>query len=202
MKEFLLLVIILLITVLVLTILNYTKSTNSNGSSGNLGDYLPLAGGTMTGNINMGNQNITSASLISTTDFILNDKSILYGLPAGDNENSLNLYVNGVAVAPYTYPIPSGGVASILTSGYNGENWIFPSTFAGTTFSFVTNYLTLSKGFYLNLVNRKVGSITINIYDSSNPSLPIPITPPTETETLPESSSRYLYFNGTSFSII
>jgi hypothetical protein len=221
-----LLIIIILVAILVLTILTYTKkviknvsagtsnvTVEENGgnaiisvSDGGSGDFLPLSGGTMSGSINMGSQSVINASLVSTTAFTLNSDVILYGLPASDGEDSLNLYVNGTAVAPYLYSIPNSGVAIVLTNAYNGENWVFPSTFSGSTFSIVTNYATLPKGFYLNLTNRKttapVGNITINIYDLANPVLPPPITPPTETETLVASTSRYLYFDGTSFSLI
>ncbi len=213
----------ILIVILVLTILNYTKKvvksvssgtsnvsiTESNGNAiisvtgGSSGDFLPLSGGTMSGSIDMGSQNITEASNISTTTFTLNNKAILYGLPGGSGVDSLNLYANGTAIAPFLYSIPSSGVASPLNSTYNGENWIFPSNFsAGNTFSIVVNYATLPAGFYLNLVNRKSSNITINIYNVTDPVLPPPVGAPTETETLPASSSRYLYFDGTSFSIV
>ncbi len=222
MSQLVLLLLFILIVVLVLTVLTYTKKTiknvtagtsnvtveESNGNAvisvtgGGSGDFLPLSGGTMSGSINMGTQNITDVSLVSTTSFTLNTKPILYGLPAGSGEDSLNLYVNGTAVAPYLFPIPSNGAANILTSTYNGENWVFPSDFPGTnTYSLVTNYLTLPTGFYLNLVNRKNSNIDIKIYNVTNPVLP-PVGLPTETETLLASSSGYLYFNGTSFSLV
>lgn len=213
----------ILIVILVLTVLNYTKKVvksvsagtsnvsvvESDGNAiisvigGSSGDFLPLSGGTMSGSIDMGSQNITEASNISTSTFTLNSKAILYGLPGGSGIDSLNLYANGTAIAPFLYSIPSSGVATILTSAYNGENWIFPSNFSvGNVFSIVVNYATLPAGFYLNLVNRKGANITINIYNLANPVLPPPVTPATETETLPSSSSRYLYFDGTSFSLV
>ena len=167
-------------------------------------NYLPLTGGTMSGSINMGNQTINTASLVSTTALTLNSRSLVYGATGASGVVSSNLYSNGVGIAPFLYSLPTGTVATPLLPIYNGENWIFSSNFVGvagnTSFyantSNTANTYSLPAGYYLNLNNRKATPIGINVYSVPDPITQIGPTGPTALS-LPASSQRYLYWGGT-----
>jgi len=196
----------ILIVILVLTILNYNKDV-----SGESGNFLPLSGGTMSGNIDAGNQSITNINNTSTTNFSLKDRTIIYGPDAaeGGDDLSLNLFVNKVALASYLYPIPVSLSLAPLAPELNGEEWVIPSGYNPTAINLPVNTTTtinqysVPGGFYISFNNRKESPITLNVYSLVDPSTFNPLSPPSVTfsGTLPASSNRFLYWDGTVWSI-
>jgi hypothetical protein len=197
----------ILIVILVLTIINYNKDVS--------GDFLPLSGGTMSGNIDAGNQSITNINNTATSNLSLNNRTILYGpdIPGPGSNLGKNLYVNNVALAPYVTTIsPTLGYIGALPE-LNGEQWIISSSYGppldANTLNIPVNSTTtinqylVTGGFYLSLFNRKASNITINVYAMSDPTTYDPLSPPsvTFTGTLPASSQRFLYWNGTAWSL-
>ena len=154
-----------------------TAGTNPTGT------FLPLAGGTMSGSINMGNQAITAASAITTTALTLNNLPLAIGTNGAGATASQNLYFTNannspVAIASYLFTIPTAGVSIPTYPAYNGENWVFPSGFLGSTFTInvnstaTTNVFSVPSGFYIHLWNRKASTVTVTIASVANPLLP------------------------------
>jgi hypothetical protein len=137
----------------------------------------------MAGTLNMGSQAITAASAITTTALTLNNLPLAIGTNGAGATASQNLYFTNannspVALASYLYPIPAAGSSIAVYPAYNGENWVFPSTFVGTTYTInvnstaTTNAFSVPTGFYIHLWNRKAGTITITIASVANPLIP------------------------------
>jgi hypothetical protein len=85
------------------------------------GPFLPLAGGTMTGNLNMGVQNLTNVNSISTSS-----ATVTIG-----NTNT-NPSTNSICVGSNnTIPIPTGGISVLYGNGnnaggsLNGQNILY-----------------------------------------------------------------------------
>lgn len=87
---------------------------------------LPLAGGTMSGSINMGLQNITNATSVAATNFsgrnlILND----------NDTNTVTVITPGDISADYVLELPAndGGAGEVLTSNGSGVlSWTTPAS--------------------------------------------------------------------------
>jgi len=161
----------------------YGRATAAVAGTNPATTYLALAGGTMTGSINMGSQAITAASAITTTALTLNSLPIAIGTNGAGATASQNLYFTNansspVAIASYLYPIPAAGASIPVLPAYNGENWVFPSTFIGATYTLnvnstaTTNASSVPTGFYIHLWNRKASSITVTIASVVNPLIP------------------------------
>jgi hypothetical protein len=137
----------------------------------------------MAGTLNMGSQAITAASAITTTALTLNSLPIAIGTNGAGATASQNLYFTNannspVALASYLYPIPAAGSSIPVYPAYNGENWVFPSGFVGSTYTLnvnstaTTNAFSVPTGFYIHLWNRKAGTITITVSSVANPLIP------------------------------
>jgi hypothetical protein len=128
-------------------------------------------------------QNISAVNT-STTNLTLNSQPFAIGTNGGGGTASQNAYFTNannspIALASYLYPIPAAGSSIPTLPAYNGENWVFPSTFVGTTFTInvnstaTTNVYSVPTGFYLHLWNRKAGTITITVSSVANPLIPM-----------------------------
>ncbi|MFN9067284.1 MAG: beta strand repeat-containing protein, partial [Bdellovibrionales bacterium] len=84
---------------------------------------LPLAGGTMTGSIDMGNQNITNVTSVSATS--LGSRSLR--LFDADNSNYVDLQTPTAVATNYalTLPVDDGTAGQVLTTDGNGVlSWV------------------------------------------------------------------------------
>ena len=172
------------------------------------GSYLPLAGGVMTGSINMGLQQITGASSVSTTALVLNSQPITLGQQGAGATVSQNAYFKTTggaitALASYLYKVP-GAISSVpVYPAYNGENWIFPSGGASIGFTMfvnttaTSNAFSLPAGFYIRFINRKASSLALTVSSVVNPLIPVgAVNTPL---TLAASRDTYIYWNGTTW---
>ena len=238
MNKIFVLLLLIVIVILVFTILNYTKKvvksvsagtsnvtveeTNGNAVisvTGGSGSYLPLSGGTMTAGgtstIDMNNSSILNASEVSTLLFTLSGKQVIYGLNSSVGTESQNLFFNGVANATSLLKIPDGFFGIAVFPAYNGEQWIFPSTYSGGPLVTLNIYVnstatqntySVPNGFYLNLINRRPTTglntpITLKIYSIEDPEN-LPVILPVSTDLpLLNSSQAYLYWDGTSWTL-
>jgi len=179
-----------------------TAGTNPSGT------FLPLAGGTMSGTLNMGTQQITGASVVSTTALTLNSQPITLGQQGAGATASQNAYFTTTggaitALASYLYLVP-GAIASVpIYPAYNGENWIFPSGGASVGFTMfvnttaTANAFSLPAGFYIRFINRKALSLALTVSSVVNPLIPVgAVNTPL---TLPASRDTYIYWNGTTW---
>jgi hypothetical protein len=173
------------------------------------GTYLPLAGGTMSGAIAMGTNAITGASAVSTTLFTLANRGMVYGTQGAAAIASQNLYMTdtgagAVALAPMVYKIPDAGATFPVLPAYNGENWIFSSTFNATNAFTVyvnstatSNIYSVPAGFYIHFVNRKASPISLTVASVANPLVPVGAV--NTVLTLPASRDSYVLWNGTTW---
>lgn len=106
----------------------------SNGLAWVAGNFLPLSGGTMTGDINMGNHNILAANNVTTTAV----NASYYRAPNGITSNQITIPVDGAttftdgpSIGPYV--IIHTGNASFLNNFVTGMiiGWRSPTPPAG-----------------------------------------------------------------------
>jgi hypothetical protein len=105
-----------------------------------------------------------------------------------------------VAVAPFLFIIPDAGSSIATFPAYNGENWVFQSTFVGSTFTIFVNSTataninSVPNGFYLHLWNRKATTVTVTISSVANPLIPAGAV--NTTVTLTAGLERWIRWNG------
>ena len=160
----------------------------------------------MSGAINMGTQQITGASSVSTTALVLNNQPITLGEFGSGATASQNAYFTTTAgaitaLASYLFKVP-GAISSIpVYPAYNGENWIFPSGGSSVGFTMfvnttaTSNAFSLPPGFYIRFINRKTSPLALTVSSVVNPL--IPASPVNTSLTLSASRDTYIYWNGT-----
>lgn len=87
--------------------------------------YCKLTGCTMTGDIDMGGNNITNAGTI-TADYFVGDGSGLTGV-ASESTNFVT-YINGSAYVNVTYDLTAGDVVNLERTIEPGKQFIFGDT--------------------------------------------------------------------------
>jgi hypothetical protein len=192
-------------------------SSGSVGATGATGPTGPAGGAANqvlykdTLNAVAGSANMTfdgtrlTTNALSTTLFTLNTRPVTYGELGAGASASQNLYFTNaagspVALAPYLFIIPDAGVNIATYPAYCGENWVFQSTFVGSTFTIfvnstaTANAFSVPNGFYLHLWNRKATTVTVTISSVANPLIPAGAV--NTTVTLTAGLERWIRWNG------
>ncbi|MFN9067906.1 MAG: hypothetical protein ACK5V3_11805, partial [Bdellovibrionales bacterium] len=113
-------------TIPVITYDNKGRLTTVSTVTVNDNTKLPLIGGTMTGALDMGNQNITNVNSVSATSLGARSLRIF----DADNSNYLDLQSPSVLTSNYalTWPGDDGAPGQVLTTDGSGNlSWVLPA---------------------------------------------------------------------------